>query len=77
MDVHTPAAWIYAFRLDSVVRIADVKFHEEALPFRDPMVLVNPGHLTDDQVVAMHKQDMASATHTDDATQEWHQNPKQ
>ena len=38
-DAHTPAAWIYAFRLDHVVRMSDVKFHEEAMPFRDPSVL--------------------------------------
>eukprot|EP00286_Rhodomonas_abbreviata_P026707 CAMPEP_0181314334 /NCGR_PEP_ID=MMETSP1101-20121128/14761_1 /TAXON_ID=46948 /ORGANISM="Rhodomonas abbreviata, Strain Caron Lab Isolate" /LENGTH=174 /DNA_ID=CAMNT_0023421417 /DNA_START=142 /DNA_END=663 /DNA_ORIENTATION=+ len=36
------SAWIYAFRLDRVVRVSDLKFYEKLLPFRDPSVLVNP-----------------------------------
>lgn len=66
----TPAAWMYSFRLDKVVRVSDPTFHKQDFPFLDPTILVNPGHLTDDQVVAMHQQDAEFAAQSQASTQQ-------
>ena len=61
-DPATPLVWMWSFKYQRPMRMSDPIFSNHLLPFRDPQVIINHGDLTDQQVVAMHQQDLADAT---------------
>eukprot|EP00961_Rhodomonas_salina_P130015 1750732-Rhodomonas_salina.1 len=63
----TPTCYMYSFWLQRVLRVQDAVFdHDDEYPFLDPVCLVTPGMLTDDQVRDMHETDLKSGEWMDD-----------
>lgn len=74
-DKSTLMAWMFSFCLGRTVRVLDPVFPLiDKYQFRDPSMVINRGHLTDDQVNQMHEEDKQTATKDD---KYWTQEPMQ